>query len=100
MSKPEDIGQYARERHVKHGEEAINMLRPIQLMKFRARAHKGDWDRVPIITIFGFLMDEVSELKKAIEERSAGLATSGDVINECADVANYAAMIADNLKRG
>jgi len=100
MIKPEDIGQYAREKHVKHGEEAINMLRPIQLMKFRARAHKGSWDNVPIVSLLTLLMDEVMELKKAIEDRSAGIATSGDVIYECADVANYAAMIADNLKRG
>jgi len=98
--KPEEVGSYARERHAKRGEDAINMLKPIQLIKFRARAHKGDWDRVPIISLLDALISEVWELKRAVEDRSAGVATSGDVINECADVANYAAMIADNLKRG
>lgn len=57
--------------------------------------YKGTWEKVPIWDLMEMLKDEVKELDHAIyyEPRE-------NIIKECADVANFAMMIAGNVKRG
>lgn len=55
---------------------------------------KKHWSHVDCDYLFDRLMDEVRELSDA---RSG---TSEEIIAECADVANFAMMIADNVRCG
>ena len=59
------------------------------LDKMRVNAHKAHWNTVTQQWLMERLHEEVYELVET-------LANGGDVISEAADVANFAAMIADN----
>ena len=63
--------------------------------KLRANDHKNGWADIGLTKLFELLNGEVDELTEALEEDDAR-----NVINECADVANYAMMIADIIRRG
>ncbi|HEY6108667.1 MAG TPA: hypothetical protein VIV56_07170 [Gemmatimonadales bacterium] len=75
--------------------------------KLNANRHKGDragWAAMEPRQLLAMLRDEVEELCDALEWKSCGCreancphGTGGapDVIGECADVANFAMMIAD-----
>lgn len=59
-------------------------------LKLRKNDFKGGWSNVPVHKLLDLLEAEVRELREAVE--------SGDpldIAQECADVANYAMMVAD-----
>lgn len=56
--------------------------------KLRANEHKGHWANEDILYLMRRMNDEVVELKRAI-------GSGGAVLDEAADVANFAMMIAD-----
>ncbi len=61
--------------------------------KLSVNSHKGDrkgWLTDDKWTLYGRLIDETYELRRALEDYKAK-----DIIQECADVANFAMMIAD-----
>lgn len=62
-------------------------------MKFKFMVHreKGDWMHKTHDQLYGELVREIQELKTA--------KTKEAVISECADIANYCAMIIDLAKR-
>jgi hypothetical protein len=63
------------------------------IKKLRMNADKKHWSVVPI-------KDLVFMLKAEVEELESALAGDGECpIAECWDIGNFAAMIADNLKR-
>ena len=62
--------------------------------KLRANDHKNGWTDIGLTRLFELLIGETTELAEALEEDDAR-----NVIAECADVANYAMMIADNVRR-
>ncbi len=57
---------------------------------------KSDWREQPASFLLGCLLHEVGELSEALGERH----NTGDVVDECADVANFAMMIADRAQSG
>jgi NTP pyrophosphatase (non-canonical NTP hydrolase) len=71
--------------------------------KLRLNNHKGHWKDQDFTHLLMKLNGEVSELVEALKP----IQKSGrfdqkvfmDIIHECADVSNYAMMIADNAKR-
>ena len=63
------------------------------ILKKNDKRKKG-WNGCSIDYLFSRLQDEVYELKIAIEKMTD--TTSPDIESECADVANFAMMIADN----
>jgi len=70
--------------------------------KLRLNNHKGHWCEYDGPTLVEKLKGEVKELEFAMAVFRKGPATSKQLLNaiqECADVANYAMMIADNCKR-
>jgi NTP pyrophosphatase (non-canonical NTP hydrolase) len=67
----------------------VEMLK--KLFKNRRKAH---WSTVSHQYLFDRLLEEIEELRDAMT------GTEGDIVSECADVANFAMMIADNLKNG
>lgn len=56
--------------------------------------HKGHWKHVPESHLFKGLKKEVDELEDAMH-----IGDINSIVNECADIANYAMMIADNMQR-
>lgn len=66
-----------------------------QEKKLKKNDHKLHWSNCTSEFLFGRLLDEVAELHKAMLTDAA----DDDIKNECIDVANFAMMIADNLKR-
>lgn len=66
--------------------------------KLRKNDYKGGWERLHSQKIFNLLQGEVSELSEALQDEGARINYIEDAINECADVANYAMMIADILR--
>ena len=87
MSDP--LGKEPRAYETDH--KLVNDFAGDMFGKLRKNAHKAHWDTVDQSWLLGRLKDEVEELQIAMKE---GL----DVIPECADVANFAAMIADNAR--
>lgn len=75
--------------------------------KLRANEDKGGWDTCEIEWLFRRLRDEADELAGAIGSMLYAQAIHGDcmasraqnVIDEAADVANFAMMIADNVRK-
>lgn len=68
--------------------------------KLRKHDDKDEWEGLYEEMLLGWLKNETKELAKALEKyylKDTG-ATKRRVIKEAADVANYAMMIADNVK--
>ena len=66
--------------------------------KLKANDHKGGWENFALHELFDLLQDEVNELSEAMQDEGASSNYAESVIDECADVANYAMMIADTLR--
>jgi len=61
-------------------------------LKLRENDHKGDWRlELSIPELWELLEDEIEELAQAINSNLG----SQEIVRECADVANFAMMIAD-----
>ena len=56
--------------------------------------HKGSWENIAIADLFDMLKVEVKELENALKSEP-----KENIIKECADVANFAMMIAGNTGR-
>lgn len=61
--------------------------------KLAANDHKRHWSTCEPSVLLGYLKAEIRELEEALINRK-------DVVQECADVANFAMMIADNITMG
>lgn len=62
--------------------------------KLAANDHKGGWRGKDITSLFYSLTTEVNELFDAIRNNKP----SNEIVDECADVANFAMMIADEVR--
>ena len=78
-------------------EIAIQWFAILMQGKLNENAHKGNWDNCEMGYLRRRLSQEVAELKRALDKHKRGNATAEDVRNECADVANFAMMIADTV---
>ena len=63
------------------------------LYKLSVHAAKGPWDGVSLEKLVQGLESEVAELKEAL----ANGEPYGRILDECADIANYAMMIPDHV---
>jgi NTP pyrophosphatase (non-canonical NTP hydrolase) len=73
---------------------AIRALEAAMKFKFAVHRHKGDWAHKSLALLVSELHKEVVELTEAVDERLS----REHIIAECADIANYCAMLIDNLK--
>ena len=71
-------------------ERIVSQLNAAMLRKLALNRHKGTWE-LTTKYLMQRLRQEVEELGNALDD---GL-SSESIINECADVANFAAMIMD-----
>lgn len=60
--------------------------------KLKLNDHKGGWEDCPNDYLLKRIDEELVELKTVVESKKS----RRRVINECADVANFAMMISDN----
>lgn len=72
---------------------AVNHFSHGMLLKLRKNAHKAHWSECSLQYLQSRLLDEVNELEQAISHD-----TNEAIISECYDVANFAMMIADNIR--
>lgn len=80
--------------------QAVTMFAADMLRKMRDNAHKAHWDTVDFDYLFDRLLEEQMELVEAIEENAASDGKNWQaIIDEAADVANLAMMIADRARR-
>lgn len=61
--------------------------------RLKANEWKGGWQGLNFLYLLALLMEEMGELARAVLEEPAD-----EVIHECADVASFAMMIAQNAK--
>ena len=62
--------------------------------------HGGSsWPSASWARLFSLLKDEFDELEKVLEEQPLGGHNMDAIIEECADVANFAMMIADQARQ-
>lgn len=81
--------------------DCVVMFRP-ELVKFmvvceeklRENDHKSHWSGEEIEKLHRRLYDEFGELKRKIQAKKP----KADIFRECADIANFAMMIADNYE--
>lgn len=59
--------------------------------KLKENDNKGGWEECSKKWLLIGIEVELGELKQALEEGSVG-----DIVSECADIANFCMMIADN----
>lgn len=71
--------------------KAVDWFAGRMAVKLLNNRHKAHWSEADTGYLLDRLVQEVMELRQAID-----METAEDVINECADVANFAMMIADN----
>ena len=90
--------QYPTSRNIgPRGRACLQHLSEYQLKKFHQRAPHGDWRDTPPAELYRLLQLEVVELGEALAIRQTR-DNPHEVCSECADVANYCAMIAQVIK--
>jgi len=99
-SKPGDVWDEEKGWVSPHDRSnVVVMFRPelVKLMvfceqKLRENEHKGHWIGEPMSYLTKRLHDEFGELKRAIDKK----ASQETIFRECADIVNFAMMIADS----
>ena len=82
------------QRGLAEDKHAIDEFSGVMLEKLRENRHKAHWSKVDRLWLLARLEQELQELKQAIKEDDPL-----SISYECADVANFAMMIADNEAR-
>jgi hypothetical protein len=62
----------------------------LMLEKLHKNVHKGKWEDLDVRTAFQLMLTEIRELRQSLD----GGFPSDDIIRECADVANFAMILA------
>jgi NTP pyrophosphatase (non-canonical NTP hydrolase) len=88
-TKRPDVGDPALERNEF---EALHAFQRIMFDKLKANRHKGGWKNASKRELFERLRAELTELQ---DEMLHGTPDPDAIAKECADVANFAMMIAD-----
>jgi NTP pyrophosphatase (non-canonical NTP hydrolase) len=73
----------------------VALLGHHQGKKLRANADRKIWTETPLPVLFYRLLEEVEELKEALDLKK----DAEEIWKEAADVANFAAMIADSVSQ-
>lgn len=101
LTKPSNkktLEQDHRKNMIKLGLDWFSKEMEIELIKHLDRL---GWKKANFNFLFKRLCDEVIELEKALFAKDCGIKRKNQkqIIKECADVANFAMMIADNIKK-
>ena len=76
--------------------EVIGFAEQMELKLRRDDGKKGGWDDLSIQFLFSRIQDEVKELE---EEINNNIFDNDAVVKECADVANFCMMLAQNVNK-
>jgi len=78
--------------------ESIHRFAELMESKLKENDHKGGWEYISTRRLLSLALDEVGELTGEILRGYKKEISPERVILECADVANYMMMIADNVR--
>jgi len=78
---------------------AVKIFNKTMLAKLRENAHKPHWEKERLDDLLECLQDEVEELTSILDDNRYTMEQVHDVMRECADVANFAMMIHDNVRK-
>ncbi len=96
----EGMGAYDKALHggksieERNNQELVSSFGVDMLLKLNMNNHKKHWSECSVEYLLHRIIFETLELHEALIHDDKGAA-----VRECADIANFAAMIADNLKR-
>lgn len=80
--------------------EPVNWFSREMEKRLRANDHKTGWDGLDPWWLYRRIEDERTEIARALAvDRAPGKLRAEAIIRECADVANFAMMIADNARQ-
>ena len=77
------------------GRNSVLEFAGVMQKKLDENSHKGGWEGCDNSYLFKRLNQEIKEMKTAIKKNK----NRHMVIRECADIANFAMMIADNYEQ-
>ena len=83
------------ERSHENDDRAVDVFAVDMKRKLAVNVHKKHWSDVPRSYLFLRLLEEEAELYDALNRD-----TPQEIIDECADVANFAMMLADCARNG
>lgn len=83
------------ERSHENDDRAVDVFALDMKRKLAVNVHKKHWADVPRSYLFLRLLEEEAELYDALNR-----GTPQEIIDECADVANFAMMLADLARNG
>ena len=92
---------FIQEKIREHRTDLIAVMRFAKTMdvKLRANKHKVHWSKLEQFYLLYRLEQELTELRMAmIDEGASDEEQAKAIISECADVANFAMMISDNIR--
>lgn len=75
--------------------EAVMLFAEGMIVKLAKNRHKAHWSKAQQGYLWSRLIEELNELRSALDHPDDYAITS-----ECYDVANFAMMIADNIRNG
>lgn len=77
--------------------ESVQWFATVMEVNLRGNDHKGGWEEEP----FQYFVDRMKDEMEEIEEAMVGTCKSDmmDAVNECADLANFAMMLAENAHK-
>jgi len=77
--------------------ESVNYFGKEMVKKLEENAHKGGWGRCTPTYLSRRLGNELKELRAIMHNPYKTADTKKEIIRECADIANFAMMIAENV---
>lgn len=78
---------------------AVEIFNKTMLAKLRENSHKPHWESEEPQDMLEMLKGEVEELEDVLGRRRYTMKQVHDVMRECADVANFAMMIHDIVRK-
>jgi hypothetical protein len=79
--------------------ESVQWFATVMEVVLRKNDHKGGWENEPFQYFIDRMRDELSEIEGAIANLRPSDGDLIDLVNECADLANFAMMLAENAHR-
>lgn len=87
----------AWEKQMRLIDDSVDSFASVMKYKLNLHRKKGHWSALSHVELINLLKEEIKELEEAIKDCNDTKTMNLAIVNECADVANYAMMIADNI---
>ena len=82
------------QRPFENDRKSVKWFSHLMILKLQKNRHKAHWSKATCSYLFSRLKEEVHELEDSFDGN-----VTAEILSECADVANFAMMIADNYSK-